>query len=480
MKKILTLLFVLLLTLSLSIALGSCAGFGGDGDKDEDDNDEDYGKDMTDGEKLEVIDSLSFGDLTAVYDGAEKKIEVDGRLPAGVTVSYEGGGTDVGEYTVTAKFYLDGKYLDGKDKSATLTVTKRSADLTKFSFKSATKTYTGKDIELTVTGEIPEWLTVTYENNIGRLPGSYDARAIFTATDEKNNVAPAPMEATLTIELGDYYSSGLTFAKKSDGTAEVTGYDGVENYVIIPEIYDGASVTSIKNAAFSGNDAIRKVRLPHALKSIGASAFKDCSNLDTVEFGSGLRTIGGLAFAGAAITEITVPDSVTVIGNGAFQGTEMTEITLPFIGGSQESSSSYIGYIFGATDYAGNTQFLPTTLSSVKLSTKCSRIPAFAFYGMTSLKDIYISSSVKTIENSAFAGCTGLSCIYIPESVTSIPANQYAHNSPFFGCSNSLKIVLGGKKPSGFGAQWNVVSTSASASVTESVSYENYLESYKN
>ena len=99
---------------------------------------------------------------------------------------------------------------------------------------------------------------------------------------------------------------------------------------------------------------------------------------------------------------------------------------------------------------------------------------------MTSLKDIYISSSVKTIENSAFAGCTGLSSIYIPESVTSIPANQYAHNSPFFGCSNSLKIVLGGKKPSGFGAQWNVVSTSASASVTESVSYENFLESYKN
>ena len=482
MKKLLTLLYVLLLALSLMLALGSCAGDGDtdpDPDPDTDGDDEDFGKDMTDEEKLEVIDTLTLDNLTVVYDGTEQKIKVDGRLPAGVTVSYEGGGTDVGKYTVVAKFYLDGKYLEDRDLSAALTVTKRTADLSKLSFQSVTKTYTGKDIAITLTGELPEWLTVTYENNVGRLPGSYDARAIFSVADAKNNLAPEPMRAVLNIVIGDYITPGLTLAKKSDGTAEVTGYTGTESYVIIPEAYEGATVTSIKNAAFAGNTAVKTVRLSYGVKSIGAAAFKDCSKLDTVEFGTGLRTIGGLAFANTAITKITVPDGVTVIGNGAFEGTEMTEITLPFIGGSKDSSSPYIGYIFGATDYAGNAQHIPATLSTVRLSDKCTRIPAFSFYGMTSLKNIYIGNSVTVIENAAFSWCSGLESVYIPGGVTSIPANQFGHNSPFYGCSKSLKLVLGGKVPSGFGAQWKVVSTSACATVVESVSFEKYLETYK-
>ncbi len=54
------------------------------------------------------IDSVSFGSRTLGYDGEIKRIEIDGDLPIGVNVIYQNNVfTDIGEYTVTAKFTVD-------------------------------------------------------------------------------------------------------------------------------------------------------------------------------------------------------------------------------------------------------------------------------------------------------------------------------------------------------------------------------------
>lgn len=76
------------------------------------------------------LDGITFEDLTVEYDKAEHSIQISGALPEGVTVTYEGSGTEVGEYIITAKFTSDDpNYSAIPDKEAKLTITKRKVTL---------------------------------------------------------------------------------------------------------------------------------------------------------------------------------------------------------------------------------------------------------------------------------------------------------------------------------------------------------------
>ena len=70
------------------------------------------------------MSGVSFEDETILYDGALHSLEVQGELPEGVTVSYEGNGqTEPGTYTVTAHFTGDTKNHEPiPDKTVTMTI----------------------------------------------------------------------------------------------------------------------------------------------------------------------------------------------------------------------------------------------------------------------------------------------------------------------------------------------------------------------
>ena len=75
--------------------------------------------------------ALKFEDAVFVWDGLEKSIELKGELPDGVSVSYEGNGnSEVGEYTVTAKFDVGKNYQQIEDMTATLTIKERCCTVT--------------------------------------------------------------------------------------------------------------------------------------------------------------------------------------------------------------------------------------------------------------------------------------------------------------------------------------------------------------
>jgi len=88
-----------------------------------------------------------------------------------------------------------------------------------------------------------------------------------------------------------------------------------------------ATVTSIANAAFSGNTRITTVNLPN-VTSVGAYAFAECSALSNVTLGK-LTNIGEYAFENTAITTLPSFDSNTDIGAYAFSGTKVTAVTIP-------------------------------------------------------------------------------------------------------------------------------------------------------
>ena len=65
---------------------------------------------------------------------------------------------------------------------------------------------------------------------------------------------------------------------------------------------------------------IRSVELGAGVTNVGPGAFKDCTALVEVDLGTDLEQIGGNAFAGTALTAVTLPNSLRVIYASAFAG----------------------------------------------------------------------------------------------------------------------------------------------------------------
>ena len=107
------------------------------------------------------------------------------------------------------------------------------------------------------------------------------------------------------------------------------------------------------------------------------------------------------------------------------------------------------------------------------------RIPAFAFFGISSLETVTLGKSVSFIGNSAFVG-TSLGSIYLPKSVTDIPADAYATNSPFYGLGSTFVIMLESIAGAGYGQHWNRVGEGSVALTVYMKSYEYYLNNKEN
>ena len=97
------------------------------------------------------------------------------------------------------------------------------------------------------------------------------------------------------------------------------------NNTVIPE-----SVTAVGDFAFS-TCQITTLTIPENVATIGASAFYNCSNLESVVLPAGLTRIEDSTFYGCySLTNITIPDGVTYIGKEAFSScSAITAITLP-------------------------------------------------------------------------------------------------------------------------------------------------------
>ncbi|MEG2541219.1 MAG: leucine-rich repeat protein, partial [Clostridia bacterium] len=189
-------------------------------------------------------------------------------------------------------------------------------------------------------------------------------------------------------------------------TVEITGGTNIESRAFsgcggLTMVTIGSGVTSIGSSAFSGCSELTSITLPFvgstlggasnthfgyifgasdysfnaskvpaSLKtveitggtSIGSSAFYSCYGLTSITVPNSVTSIGSWAFYGCwKLTSITVPNSVTSIENGAFSGCRwLTSITLPFVGNTIDSTTNtHFGYIFGASDYDYNANYVP-------------------------------------------------------------------------------------------------------------------------
>lgn len=174
------------------------------------------------------MSGVTFEDQTHVYDGNIKSLKISGNLPDGVSVSYKNNNqTNVGTYTITAEFTGSPKYQKILDMTATLTITKATYDMSAVSFVDASFNYDGTAKSLQISGNLPEGVTVSYENNNQTNAGSYEVKAKFAGNNNYHDIPS--LTATLTINKLTYDMSAVSLEDASfdyDGTTKSLKING--------------------------------------------------------------------------------------------------------------------------------------------------------------------------------------------------------------------------------------------------------------
>lgn len=215
----------------------------------------------------------------------------------------------------------------------------------------------------------------------------------------------------------------------------------------LTELTISDSVTAIKQYAFINCETLQSVVVDKNLSalSIGEGAFSGAVNLEKVLIYDVVNWCG-VRFADeksnplyyahnlyieddkTPATELVIPATVTSVGKYAFVGyTTLTKITLPFVGSTKNSDeNSYLGYIFGASDYEKNQDYVPDSLTQVVI-TDCEALGEGAFYKCKKIENIVLPNNLVTIGEYAFKYCIALKEMKIPETVTKIGDYAFIH-----------------------------------------------------
>lgn len=119
-------------------------------------------------------------------------------------------------------------------------------------------------------------------------------------------------------------------------------------------------------------------------------AFERCTNLTSVDFGTGWKEIGTNAFFGcSALKDIVLPEGVEYIRNGAFNGAAIEAIHLP-----------------NTLKVIEKNAFVCEKLKTITIPASVEKIEKFAFQNNKALTDVYVLGTNTKAENQAFGPYT--------------------------------------------------------------------------
>ena len=197
-----------------------------------------------------------------------------------------------------------------------------------------------------------------------------------------------------------------------------------------------------------------EINIPEAVTVIGDHAFRNCSALGTVGLKEGLTTIYAYSFEGCtSLEEIKLPDSITTMGYMVFlNDTALTTVNYPknYTTSINEhgASSGQRGSLFSGctsletvsipegTETIASYAFQNSSITHIEIPESVTSIGAYAFDGCTKLTEINIPEAVTVIGDHAFRNCSALGTVGLKEGLTTI----YAYS--FEGCTSLEEIKL--------------------------------------
>lgn len=200
------------------------------------------------------------------------------------------------------------------------------------------------------------------------------------------------------------------FVSNGDGTCYLSGIVGFygERAVIPDSSPSGDIVIGVADGAFAGN-ALSSVTLPKTVKYIGNRAFANCKKLKEIELPANVEKIGGYLFEGCLGLE-----TVTVSAENK----------------NYFSSGNCIVALNDGLLVAGCKNSVIPNDGSVKA------IGNGAFMGQAGIIDLELPNGLTSIGANAFDGCSAMTKADIPETVSDI--GKYAFNR----CSSLVSVSI--------------------------------------
>ena len=191
---------------------------------------------------------------------------------------------------------------------------------------------------------------------------------------------------------------------------------GIKNF---PEFQYFTGITEITNYAFQDCSELTNISLPNSLTIIGQGAFERCSALESIIINEGVTSIGYCAFADcSSLQSVDIPSTVNKFGNDFYYNAFLGCTSLETINISSANAVFTTGGS-GSAIIKKDNNLLITGCKNTIIPASVRVIGPMAFQKISTLTSITIPENVVGIMTSAFEK-TGLTSIIIPEGVTTI------------------------------------------------------------
>lgn len=191
-----------------------------------------------------------------------------------------------------------------------------------------------------------------------------------------------------------------------------------------------SNVETINNEAFVRCKKLEFVYLPKVIY-IGPSAFRECSALQQVIFGtpSTLQTIGSMAFMHCTnLASIDIPETLTNLIPESFG--YCSSLTTVNVETSSYKSVDGVVYNRALTSLI----LCPPGLETITLISTTKTLGSNSFYGCSKLSSVFMNDGIERLESWAFTDCNALATIVLPSGITYIAPDALS------GCPNLKRV----------------------------------------
>lgn len=188
----------------------------------------------------------------------------------------------------------------------------------KFTYKALCDEGKNNALLINSREELDDWMrkNISRDDIVFFKSGQFEA-ALVKSVD---NVFGTTFQNEQQFNEGEIVNKdGYKIRIRRDNIAEIEGYIGSDQELILPDNYEGIPILRIRPFAFSKNTKISSVIVPDSVVNIGREAFYQCTNIKHIVLPQNLKIIEKNAFNyNKNLTNIVIPKGTIHIDRHAF------------------------------------------------------------------------------------------------------------------------------------------------------------------